>query len=139
MRLLLRLGFWLTVVLVLLPSGGTQPTPAVGMSAVEAMSAAVATVGDMRSFCERQAGACMTWSQAASVIGQRARAGAKMLYGYLNDHFAPGDPAAVGAAPGRPVPLPTARPSQHTLLPPDLTPPWRGTPQRKDARGDRPA
>jgi hypothetical protein len=140
MRLLLRMGFWLTVVLVLLPSGGTQPTPAVSMSALDAMSAAKATVTDMRSFCERQPGACTIWSQAAAVIGQRARGGAKMLSEYLNDHFAPDDTGAVvNAATGKTVPLPPARPSQHTLLPADLAPAWRGPPHRKEVRSDRPA
>jgi hypothetical protein len=140
MRLLLRMGFWLTVVLVLLPSGGTQPRPAVNMSAFEAMSAATATVSDMRSFCERQADACTIWARAAAVIGQRARAGAKMLSDYLNDHFtADHAGAVVNAATGKAVPLPQARPSQHTLLPADLAPAWRGPPPRKDTRGDRPA
>src|SRR5262249_9148053 len=124
MRLLLRMGFWLTVVLVLLPSGGTQPTPAVGMSGIEAMSAAPATVGDMRSFCERQPDACTIWSRTATVIGQRVRAGAKMVSEYLAAHSAPADTGAPGNAATGKVPLPTPRPSQHTLLPADLAPTW---------------
>src|SRR5512144_3312402 len=87
MRFLLRMAFWLTVILALLPSGGSQPTPKINVSAVDAMSAAKATVTDMRSFCERQPDACSVGSQAAVGIGQRAQAGAKMLYEYLNDHL----------------------------------------------------
>ncbi len=40
MRFLLRMAFWLTVILVLLPSGGSQPPPKVDVSAADAMSAA---------------------------------------------------------------------------------------------------
>jgi hypothetical protein len=127
MRFLLRMAFWLTVVLVLLPSGGSQPTPNVNVSALDAMSAAKATVTDMRSFCERQPDACTVGSQAAVAIGHRAQAGAKMLYEYLNEHLGPNDTGTVAsAATGKAVPLPTARPSQHTLSPIDVSSAWRG-------------
>ena len=100
MRFLLRMAFWLTVILALLPSGGSQPTPKINVSAVDAMSAAKATVTDMRSFCERQPDACSVGSQAAVGIGQRAQAGAKMLYEYLNDHLGSQDTRTANAAAG---------------------------------------
>src|SRR5437660_2392370 len=89
MRFLLRMAFWLTLVLALLPSGGSQPMPKVNVSAIDAMSAAKATVTDMGSFCERQPEACTVGSQTAVVIGQRAQAGAKMLYEYFSERFGP--------------------------------------------------
>src|ERR1700751_2800807 len=120
------MAFWLTVILALLPSGGSQPTPKLNVSAVDAMLAAKATVTDMGSFCERQPDACVVGSQAAVAIGHRAQAGAKMLYEYLNEHLAPNDTGTTAnAAPGKGVPLPTARP-QHTLSAADLAPTWRG-------------
>jgi Family of unknown function (DUF5330) len=88
------------------------------------MSAAVATVGDMRGFCERQPEACVVGSQAATVIGQRAQAGARMLYDYFS-HRSAASGATVRSAPAAP-------PSQHTLTPADLAPPWRGPPARKE-------
>jgi hypothetical protein len=140
MRFLLRMAFWLAVVLVLLPSGGTQPTPNVNVSALDAMSAAKATVTDMRSFCERQADACLVGSQAAIALGHRAQAGAKMLYEYLNEHLGPNDTGAiVNAAAGKSLPTPAARPSQQTLSPADLAPAWRGPQPRKDVRAEGPA
>jgi Family of unknown function (DUF5330) len=139
MRFLLRMAFWLTVVLVLLPSGGSQPTPNVNMSTLDAISAAKATVTDMRSFCERQADACVVGSQAAVAIGHRAQAGAKMLYEYLNEHLGPSDTGTVAGTGTGKVPLPPARPSQHTLSPADLGPAWRGPQPRKEGRGDRPS
>jgi Family of unknown function (DUF5330) len=135
MRFLLRMGFWLTVVLMLLPSGGSQPTPKINVSAIDAMSAAKATVSDMGSFCDRQRDACVVGSQAAVAIGYRAQAGAKLLYEYLNEHLGPHDaPVPLNAA-GKSVPLPAPRPSQHTLSPADLTPSWRGPQPRKEAHG----
>jgi uncharacterized protein DUF5330 len=76
MRFLLRMAFWLTVILALLPSDGSQPTPTINVSALEAMLAAKATVTDMGSFCGRQPDACSVGSQAAAAIGHRAQAGA---------------------------------------------------------------
>jgi hypothetical protein len=131
MRFLLRMAFWLTVILVMLPSGGSQPTPKVNVSAIDAMSAAKATVTDMRSFCDRQPEACTIGSQTAVAIGHRAQAGAKMLYEYLNEYLGPSDTGTVpNGASGK---LPPAKPSQHTLSPSDLTPAWRGPQPRKES------
>ena len=137
MRFLLRMAFWLTVILALLPSGGSQPTPKLNVSAIDAMSAAKATVTDVQSFCDRQRDACTVGSQAAVAIGQRAQAGAKMLYEYLNHHLGSRDGAANGAS-AEATPLPLARPSQHTLSPNDLAPTWHPPPSRKEGRTDRP-
>ena len=87
MRFLLRMAFWLTVILVLLPSGGSQPAPKVDVSATDAMSAAGATVADMKQFCGRQSEACAVGSQVAVALGHRAQAGAKMLYEFLNERL----------------------------------------------------
>jgi hypothetical protein len=116
MRFLLRLAFWLAVVLVLLPSGGSQPAAKVNVSAFDAVSAAGAAVSDMRQFCGRQADACVVGSQVAAWLGQRAQAGAKMLYEYLGEQFAPQETASVGKPnDGKRVPRQAAPPSQHTL------------------------
>jgi hypothetical protein len=131
MRFLLRMTFWLTVILVLLPSGGSQPTQQkANVGALETVSAAMATITDMRSFCERQPEACVVGSQAAAAIGQRAQAGARMLYDYLSEHRAD-TTASAGTRSAA-----AARPSQNTLTPADLAPTWRGPPV---PRKDRPA
>lgn len=126
MRFLLRLAFWLVVVAILLP-GGTHSTPTTQISASEAVSAAKATVGDVRQFCGRQPDACTVGSQAAVVLGDRAKAGARRIYEFLNKEMGHhGDDAVATASAGsRPVPLPSPRPSQHTLRPADLVPAWR--------------
>lgn len=133
MRFLLRMAFWLGLVLVLLPSGGAQPLPQGQVSTSEAFSAARAAVSDMRQFCERQADACVVGSQAATTIGYRLQAGAKVLYEFLNAQLGPNE-TATGTVTANATPLPSARPSQHTLNPADLAPAWRGPQPHKEAR-----
>ena len=137
MRFLFRIMFWLTVVLVLLPSGGSQTNSNVGMSASDAMSAAKATVTDARLFCDRQPEACAVGSQAAVAIGHRAQAGAKMLYDYLNEHLGADDSGGANGG-GKSMAQAPARASRDTLAPADLAAAWRGPRSRKEARLDRP-
>jgi hypothetical protein len=139
MRFLIKLAFWMTAVLVLLPSGGSQPAPKVNVSAGEAISAASAAVSDMKQFCGRQSDACAVGSQVAVAIGYRAQAGAKFLYEFLSEHVGSNDSGPAITASGRSVPLPQAKPSQHTLAPTDLAPAWRGPQPHREARRDRPA
>jgi len=125
MFFLLRVAFWLTVVLVLLPSGGSQHGAQVG--ATDAVVAASAAVSDMSGFCDRQPEACVIGGHAAVAIGQRAQAGAKMVYEFINDRMAHGE---TGSLPGRKHgPVHAAPPfpgSRNTLTAADLEPEWRG-------------
>jgi Family of unknown function (DUF5330) len=142
MFFLLRMTFWLGLVLVLLPIGSAQRSPSGSeVSATEAISAASATVGDLRGFCGRQPDACSVGAQMATAIGYRAQAGAKMLYEALSEAMAPRDTGSVaGGASRNTRGAKTAleksaaeRASQSTLTPADLAPAWRG-PARKDAK-----
>ena len=86
MWFLLRLTFWLGLVLVLLPRDKTSESeklPQIGAS--EAVQAATAAVSDMSQFCKRQPTACEVGGQAATVIGQRAAEGARKVYGIITD------------------------------------------------------
>jgi hypothetical protein len=143
MRFLLRMAFWLCVILVLLPSGGTKPAPKVEISASDALSAARAAMTDAQKFCERQPDACVFGSQAAVAIGHRVQAGAKMVYEFLNEQLGSSDTGPMTTSStstaGPPVPLPAARPLQHTLTPADLTPDWHAPQPRREANGERPA
>lgn len=133
MRFLLRVAFWLGVVLILLPSGGTQPLPKSQVSAGEAFSAAKAAVSDMQQFCERQPTVCEVGSHTATTLGQRAQVGAKMLYEFLQERFGNDESATVQSTGS--VTAPAKQPSQHTLRPADLLPPWRGPHPRDSIRG----
>jgi hypothetical protein len=86
MFFLLRMAFWLGVVLVLLPTEKTpesEKLPQIG--ATEAVTAASGVVSDMSQFCVRQPAACEIGSQAATVIGHRAQAGARKVYQMITD------------------------------------------------------
>jgi hypothetical protein len=147
MFFLLRVTFWLGVVLVLLPTfaGGESSKPSAAqpqMNASDAVSAASATVSDLVHFCERQAAACTVGAQAAAVVGEKAQAGAKILYDYLSDRS---NPKATGSVPataqtGKPAPARKAADAgRDTLKPTDRAPEWRGpsVPKDKDIQTKR--
>ncbi len=135
MFFLLRMTFWISLVLVLLPNGGKQnaAVPSAGVGAMEAVSAASATVSDMRQFCSRQPEACAVGSQAAIAFGQRAQAGAKMVYDFISERAASHDAAAIATKSTKPAPAKpeSAKSSHDTLTAADLAPAWRGP--RRDA------
>ena len=89
MFFLIRAAFWLSIVIILLPTGSQQPKSVPALKPAEAVSAASAAVSDMRQFCARQPEACTVGSQAAVAFGYKAQAGAKMLYDFLTDALAP--------------------------------------------------
>jgi len=140
MFFLLRMAFWLTLVLALLPTGNSQPAKSPKITASDAVVAAGATVSDMSHFCDRQAEACAVSAQAATIIGQRAQAGAKMVFDFISDQMARNEtgslpeakvvPASTRAAPSLPG-------SQTTLRPDDMAPAWQGAPPRREARPRR--
>lgn len=121
MFFLLRMAFWLGLVLVLLPRDQTPDSaklPQVG--AAEAISAATAAVSDMSQFCTRQPAACEVGGQAATAIGHRAQDGARKLYRIITDKHSDetgsidseADPAASSG-------------SRNTLTADDLRIEWR--------------
>jgi hypothetical protein len=142
MFFLLRITFWLCVVFALLPTGGSKQVETAQvqkseLSAVEAFSAAVATVSDMRHFCERQPDACTVGSQAAVAFGQRAQAGAHMVYEFINERLAPQETGSVASRPaGMKSAVPAAKASQNTLTANDLVTPWRAP--QKNTTGKKP-
>jgi hypothetical protein len=127
MMFLLRTAFWLAVVLALLPSFGPKAAApaATGADATEAVTAASETLGDMIQFCSRQPNACAAGVHLASAIGQRAQAGAKMLYGMVGQQLAKTEGAPENSAPAN-APAADVKVSQNTLTTADLAPAWRG-------------
>jgi hypothetical protein len=148
MWFLLRMAFWLGLVLVLLPRDKTtesQKLPQI--SAQEAVQAATAAVSDMSQFCKRQPSACEVGGQAATVIGARAQEGARKLYQMMTDKKpaeadrkssdsekkpsepdkkAPDHTGSIGGDDADPAPVDVA--SQDTLTPNDLLADWRTAP-----------
>jgi hypothetical protein len=125
MFFLLRMAFWLGLVLVLLPSDKTPESdkqPQLGAS--EAVSAATAAVSDMGQFCKRQPAACEVGGQAATVIGQRAQAGARKLYQIITDKRASDHTGSIGGGPN-PEEHPNWAAPPDTLTQDDLQAEWR--------------
>lgn len=123
MRFLIKVGFWLTIVVLLLPGDTATQEPRMAVSPFEALGAAQAAVDDASGFCERKPDACEIGSQAFQSFGEKALHGAKLLYEFLAARVA-GDAATTGS-----IRMPH-RPGQHTLSPGDLEPAWSG-PQPK--------
>lgn len=81
MFFLLRLAFFLGLVLMLLPSGGAQRgAPQSEVGATDAVSAAADAVHDARGFCTREPSACTIGAKLAAAMGRRVQAGARMVY-----------------------------------------------------------
>src|SRR5438105_14870975 len=119
MFFLLRMAFWLGLVLVLLPRDKTpesEKQPQVGAS--DAVQAATAAVSDMSQFCKRQPAACEAGGQAATVIGQRAQQGARKLYQIITDKKPPDHTSSIRG--NEDVPSLAAMPPRDTLTVDDL-------------------
>jgi hypothetical protein len=130
MVFLIRVAFWLSVVIMLLPTPPSTSMPESKVGAVQAMSAASAAVSDVRGFCTRQPDACEVGSQALTAFGYKAQASAKWLYEFLSARIGAENTGATPAA----VPAVEATPSQNTLTQSDVTPAWRGPRQQAAAR-----
>ena len=107
MFFLLRMAFWLGLVLVLLPRDPTpesEKAPQIGAS--EAISAASAAASDMGQFCKRQPTACEVGGQAATAIGQRAQDGARKIYKIITDKKPEITDKQPGVQPGAPAKKP---------------------------------
>jgi hypothetical protein len=125
MFFLLRMAFWLGLVLVLLPRDKTPETdklPQIGAS--DAVQAATAAVSDMSQFCKRQPAACEVGGQAATVIGQRAEDGARKIYRIITDKKAPDHTGSIGGIETDTAVDPDQAP-RDTLTPDDLAAEWQ--------------
>jgi len=143
MFFLLRVAFWLGVVCVLLPSGGSQPAAQIG--ATQAVTFASAAVADARGFCERQPEACKVGGKVVAALGHKAEAGARTLFQFitarLGDQPTTGSVSAVTT--GRvPRVVPAVTEVNGTLKQDDLQPAWHAPvplPPRREARSGRPS
>lgn len=118
MMFLIRTAFWLSLVIMLIPVDSSQPTgseaaDAAPVGAGEAADAAEATLSDVGGFCTRNPGACDVGARIGTTFMLKARAGARMVYEFID--------AKLGTA------------DHGTLTAADLAPAWRGP----DAAGKR--
>src|ERR1700744_3462268 len=127
MFFLLRMAFWLGLVLVLLPRDKTpeaDKTPQI--SASDAVSAATAAISDMGQFCKRQPTACEVGGQAATAIGQRAQGGARKLYQIITDKSDKRAPDHTGSIGMESADAARSDIARDTLTPDDIQINWQG-------------
>jgi hypothetical protein len=124
MRFLIKVAFWLTIVVLLLPADSAKQGQATQVGALEALGAAQAAVEDASGFCARNPDACEVGSQAFQTFGEKAQHGARLLYEFLSARFSGPDDAPPQVTTGS-IKMPH-RPGRHTLEPSDLEPQWSG-------------
>ena len=123
MFFLLRMVFWVGLVLVLLPREKTpESDKAPQIGAAEAVQAATAAVQDMTQFCKRQPAACEVGGQAATAIGQRAQDGARKIYKIITDKRNPDHTGSIGGDDPDDASSPAI--AHDTLMPNDLLDEW---------------
>ena len=127
MFFLIRAAFWLSIVIVLLPTPESMKVPEPGIGAAQAVTAASATVSDMGQFCSRQPETCQVGSQALTYLGHKAQASAKWLY----EKFTSKSGTEQAVTPAAPKAVAETDSSQNTLTQADTAPAWRGTQQRQ--------
>jgi hypothetical protein len=150
MFFLLRMGFWLTVVCVLLPGSGAKTSPEAQIDATQAVTLASAAVSDARGFCERQPDACVAGGKVAIAIGHKAEAGARTIYEFISAKLAEKPVSADAVSKdvaAKVVPVSTTGGIGYgqvkgNLTPADRQPAWHAPvplPPRREARLGRPA
>lgn len=142
---LLRLAFWLSLVLLVLPlpnrsdeaSGASATDAAPQASVTDALGVAQVAISDVAGFCGRNPGTCATGAQLVSSLKEKAQYGAQLAYEYLSgETITPHEPAPQGtdlAAPAdggdalqNGVPVPALR-GADTLSHSDRDITWRGS------------
>lgn len=114
MRFLIKMAFWLSVVILFLPEDpGDEKTA--NFTTSQAVVAMHQAYSDLSGFCVRNPQTCDMGRSAAGMFERKARYGAKLLYKSLNGE--PDDELATGSI-------------QGTLKQSDLRPEWR-KPQTK--------
>ena len=127
MMFLIRLAFWLGLVVLLLPTDERQQA--------RFYTTALATVERATTFCERNTQTCAVAAQLWATFLKKAEFGARMAIdlvssGGRSDEGATSQPAARTEPAGSPSHMrPKAEPklpgNRGTLTPADLTPAWR--------------
>ena len=123
---LIRLAFWLGLVVLVLPTDEGQQA--------RLYQTTVATVERVATFCDRNAGVCAAGTEFWATFVKKAEFGARMAVDLMSASGRKEEavkPVRVEPANARAQPEPRATPpTRGTLTPADLTPPWRGHVQR---------
>jgi hypothetical protein len=123
---LLRMAFWLGLVVLLLPTDERQQA--------RLYNTAVSAVERATTFCERHAQACVAGAEVWATFVKKAEFGARMAIDLMGSSGRKDDePGPARAQPASVKAKPETRQSPEsrgTLTPADLAPAWRGSVQR---------
>lgn len=86
MGFLIRMAFWFSLVLLVLPFGSGDGSP--GVNPIQAFFAAKEAVDDMAGICERKPEVCEVGKAAVQTIGARAKESARMAYEMIESNGA---------------------------------------------------
>jgi hypothetical protein len=152
MFFLLRMVFWLGLVCLLLPSGGSKTNPDAQINATQAVTLASAAVSDMRGFCDRQPTACKVGGKVAVALGHKAEDGARTIISFVTAKMSEqtgsvqkiADAKTAGKTAGKTAPRVVAVSTidHGTLKPSDLAPAWHvkvPLPPRREVPRGRPS
>ena len=119
---LIRVGFWVGLAVLLLPTDERQQA--------RLYSTAVTTVERVTTFCDRNAQACAAGAELWAIFVKKAEFGARMAIDLVSMSGRQDEDAASlrtqpASVKGKPAPA-----ARGTLTPADLTPAWRGQVQR---------
>ena len=78
----MRMTFWFSLVLLMLPFGGGDGNQ---VGPLKALMTVREAVGDIAGICERKPDVCQTGKSALHTIGVRAKASAKIAYEMLGE------------------------------------------------------
>jgi hypothetical protein len=101
MGFLIKLGFWLSLTLLVIPfDGGSMDGQVETVSPMQALFAAREALGDVAGICDRKPEVCAAGKAAVTTIGVRAREGARVAYEFLDDQYgAPDETLHTGSLP----------------------------------------
>jgi hypothetical protein len=120
MLFLIRTAFWLTIIVLLLPTDEQQRS--------EVYGTAQAAVNDVATFCDRNPETCARGKDAFGVFVQKAEFGARMLMDLINGRSETGEQEGPSSE-ARPLFEPASydmSASQDTLNPEDREEAWSG-------------
>jgi hypothetical protein len=112
MGFLLRIAFWFSLVLLVLPLGTPDGSDTPSVGPVETFLAARQAIGDVTSICERQPAACEVGRSALQTVGVRAKEAARIAYHMLDESMQTPDVVTTGTVqPDTAVALPEVAPA----------------------------
>jgi hypothetical protein len=138
---LIRMAFWLMIIVLLLPTDQQQQSDVYGT--------AEAAVKDVSGFCDRNPGICEKGKEAFDIFVRKAQFGAHMLMGFIKEQTGTSSASETAAPaleqsapagvnwqldpPASAAPPAATMSSQDTLNPEDLQPAW-GNPRRAGSK-----